>query len=71
MTLQSSGQISFSNIINEFGGPPNISGSGGGISFGRYRVSETYGAMSNLPIDTGVPQSGQIAFSNFYNKQLN
>ena len=71
MALQGSGQISFSNLINEFGGAPNISGSGGGVSLGRYRVSETYGAMSNLPLDTGIPQSGQIKFSDFYNKQLN
>tara|TARA_B000000441_G_scaffold51445_1_gene34219 strand:- start:7329 stop:8315 length:987 start_codon:yes stop_codon:yes gene_type:complete len=65
--LQGSGAIRFSDIIREFG---RANGSGG-VSLGRYRVSETYGAMSNLPIDTGVPQSGQIAFSNFYNKQLN
>jgi len=71
MALQGSGQISFSNLVNEFGGAPNISGSGGGVSLGRYRVSETYGAMSNLPLDTGIPQSGQIKFSDFYNKQLN
>ena len=71
MALQGSGQISFSNLVNEFGGAPNISGSGGGVSLGRYRVSENYGAMSNLPLDTGIPQSGEIRFSNFYNKQLN
>ena len=71
MTLKGSGQLSFSEIIGEFGAAPNISGSGGGASFGRYRVSETYGAMSNLPLDTGLPQSGQIKFSDFYNKQLN
>ena len=67
--LQGSGQkIAFSDIIREFG---RANASGGGVSLGRYRVSETYGAMSNLPIDTGVPQSGQIAFSNFHGKQLN
>jgi len=64
MALQGSGQISFSQIQSEFGLPP-------GRNLGAYRVSETYGAMSNLPIDTGVPQSGQIKFSDFYSKQLN
>ncbi len=64
MALQSSGQISYSDIINEFGS----SGAGG---LGAYRVSQTIGSLSNLPLDTGVPQSGQIAFTNFYSKKLN
>ena len=64
MALQSSGQISYSDIINEFGS----SGAGG---LGAYRVSQTIGSLSNLPLDTGVPQSGQIAFNNFYSKKLN
>ena len=64
MALQGSGQISFGQISAEFGTPP-------GKNLGAYRVSETYGAMSNLPLDTGIPQSGQIKFSDFYNKQLN
>ena len=64
MALQGSGTISFGQISAEFGMPP-------GKNLGAYRVSETYGSMQNLPIDTGVPQSGQIKFSDFYNKQLN
>ena len=64
MALQGSGTISFGQISSEFGMPP-------GKNLGAYRVSETYGSMQNLPIDTGVPQSGQIKFSDFYNKQLN
>lgn len=64
MALQGSGPISFGQIQSEFGLPS-------GKNLGAYRVSETYGAMSNLPLDTGVPQSGQIKFSDFYNKQLN
>ena len=64
MALQGSGQISFSQIQSEFGLPP-------GRNLGAYRVSETYGVMSNLPLDTGIPQSGQIKFSDFYSKQLN
>jgi hypothetical protein len=64
MTLQSSGKISFSDIRNEFGEP-------NGKNLGAYRVSEDIGALTDMPLDTGVPQSGQIAFSDFYNKQLN
>jgi hypothetical protein len=64
MTLQGSGTISFSQISNEFGLPPRR-------NLGAYRVSETYGAMTNMPLDDGIPQSGRISFSNFYNKKLN
>ena len=27
--------------------------------------------MSNLPLDDGIPQSGRINWSDFYNKRLN
>ena len=64
MALQASGQIKYSEIITEFGTPNN-----GGL--GEYRVSENVGSLSNLPLDTGVPQSGQIKFSDFYSKRLN
>lgn len=64
MALQNSGPISFSNIKDEFGLPPNK-------NLGAYRVSETYGQLSSLPLDSGIPQSGQIKFSNFYGKRLN
>lgn len=69
MALQPSGSpISFSQIRNEFGdSSPNENGS----SLGNYRVSETYGEMVNIPLDEGIPQSGPIAFSDFYGKQLN
>jgi hypothetical protein len=63
MTLQASGPISFSNIINEFGSPP-------GINLGAYRVSQTI-AQLTLPLDTGIPTSGAISFSSFYSKKLN
>ena len=60
--------IRFSNIIAEFG----RANAKGGVSLGEYRVSETFGAMSNLPLDTGVPQGeATIRMSNFYSKQLN
>ena len=64
MTLQASGPISFSQIANEFGTPP-------GKNLGAYRVSQTVGTLSSLPLDTGVPQSGTINFSDFYSKKLN
>jgi len=48
--LQTSGQISLSDIQTEFGGSNPIS------------ISEYYG------IRAGVPSSGQISLSNFYNK---
>jgi hypothetical protein len=65
MALQSSGSpISFSQIADEFGVPS-------GNRLGSYRVTESVGTLSNLPLDTGIPQSGQIKFSNFYSKRLN
>lgn len=64
MTLQASGSISFSQIANEFGLPS-------ARNLGAYRVSQSVGNFSNLPLDTGIPQSGSIAFSNFYSKKLN
>ena len=64
MALQASGQIKYSEIIAEFGTPIS-----GGI--GEYRLSENVGTLTNLPLDTGVPQSGQIKFSDFYSKRLN
>ena len=64
MTLQSSGQITFGNISNEFGLPP-------GKNLGGYRVSENHGSLSNLPLDNTIPQSGEIRFSDFYSRRLN
>ena len=64
MTLQSSGQISFSNITNEFGTP-------NGNNLGAFRVSENIGSLSNLPLDTNIPSTGEIKFSDFYGRRLN
>ena len=64
MALQGSGSISFSQIANEFGLPS-------GRNLGAYRISQSVGTLSNLPLDTGIPQSGSISFSNFYGKRLN
>ena len=58
--------ISFLQIQNEFGIAP---------SFGAYRVqwSNTAdgGSLSNQPLDAGIPQTGQIKFSDFNGKKLN
>ena len=65
MTIKNSGSsLSFTEISNEFGQPP-------GKNIGAYRVSQNVGSLSNLPLDSGIPQSGQIAFSDFYGKRLN
>ena len=69
MTIKGSGSsLSFTEIAAEFGNPTNN-------KIGNYRI--TYdntpqgGSFSNLPLDAGIPQSGQIKFSDFYSKQLN
>jgi hypothetical protein len=66
MALQASGTIKYSQIIAEFGTPNN-----GGL--GEYRLSggENVGSLSNVPLDVGVPVTGEIKFSDFYNKRLN
>ena len=64
MALQASGAISFSEIATEFGYPTQN-------KLGNYRVSQTLGGLSNIPLDSGIPQSGVIKFSDFYSKRLN
>ena len=65
MPIRSSGSdFKFSEITNEFGLPS-------GRNLGAYRVSQNVGTLTSLPLDTGVPQSGQIKFSDFYGKKLN
>ena len=65
MTIKSSGNpLAFSEIENEFG-------ANGTRSLGSYRLTQSVGTLSNLPLDTGIPTSGTIKFSDFYGKQLN
>ncbi len=75
MTIKNSGsQLSFSEIESEFGNNP-------ARSLGQYRRDDPSGnfdnaspsgsSLSNLPLDTGIPVSGEIKFSQFYGKQLN
>ena len=56
--------MSFQQITDEFGNPTQN-------KFGAYRVSKDIGGLSNLPLDDGIPQSGEIKFSDFYSKKLN
>ena len=65
MAIKASGNpLSFSEIEAEFG-------QNNDRDLGEYRVSQTVGALSNQPLDTGIPQSGEIKFSDFYSKRLN
>ena len=62
--------LSFEEIEIEFGQNP-------GRSLGRYRNShpdfgnKNLGELTDLPLDTGIPKTGEIKFSDFYSKQLN
>ena len=65
MAIKSSGNsLAFSEIEAEFG-------QNGGRSLGAYRLTQSVGSLSNLPLDSGIPTSGQIKFSDFYGKKLN
>ena len=65
MTIKSSGSsLAFSEIESEFG-------SNGTRSLGSYRLTQNVGSLSNLPLDSGIPTSGTIKFSDFYSKRLN
>ena len=65
MAIKGSGSsLSFSEIEADFG-------SNGTRSLGSYRLSQNVGSLSNLPLDSGIPKSGTIKFSDFYSKRLN
>ena len=65
-------QISAAQIRDEFG-PTTESGEK--VSIGEYRVKESYGELSNIPLDSGLPtESGNtdtISFQDFKGKKLN
>ena len=70
MTTPTSGTISATDIINEFGN----SNSNGGMSLGAYRFqsNQTIGSLTFTALDTGVPTgSSQIKYSDMRNKKLN
>ena len=57
--------LSFSEIATEFGNPIDN-------KLGNYRNTTTKSwDLGTLPFDSGIPTSGSIKFSDFYNKQLN
>ena len=66
MTLQSSGAISLNDIRNEFSVPLPVSMSqlyrGGSYVPANYQFKGQF-----YPVNTTVPTSGTISFSNFYN----
>ena len=65
MAIKNSGSsLAFSEIEAEFG-------QNGGRSLGAYRLTQSVGSLSNLPLDSGIPTTGQIKFSDFYGKKLN
>jgi len=65
MAIKGSGSsLSFSEIEAEFG-------ANGSRSLGAYRLTQNVGSLSNLPLDSGIPTSGTIKFSDFYSKRLN
>ena len=66
MAVKGSGSpLSFSEIETEFGQNSDR-------DLGEYRVSQTVGALSNQPLDEGIPQgTSPIRFSDFYSKRLN
>ena len=62
------GTIKASDIANEFG----YSRANNSVSLGNYRISQTVSGLSNLPLDTGVPQgTAAIGFGNLRGKKLN
>ena len=78
MAIKASGtSLSFSEIRTEFGS--NLGSTG--VSLGRYRADSIHftnkvvgslGSVGNyLPLDEGVPRSGEIKVSDFYTKKLN
>ena len=78
MAVKVSGQLTFTEIGEEFGLAPNPNGSG--YSLGAYRVSQTVSTLANLGLDNNqnnpptsiMPQGNStIKFSDFYSKRLN
>ena len=65
MTIKSSGNsLAFSEIETEFG-------SQSPRSLGSYRHTQTVNGLTFNGIDSGIPTSGEIKFSDFYGKSLN
>lgn len=67
MTLQSSGAISLTDILAEFGG---VSGPGISLPLSQYYAGGSFVAAGTMGypggVSTPIPSSGAISFSNFY-----
>jgi hypothetical protein len=61
------GTIKASDIANEFG----YSRANNSVSLGNYRIKQSVSGLVDLPLDTGVPQSGAISFDSLRGKKLN
>ena len=64
MTIKSSGSLSILEIEAEFGAQTPR-------SLGSYRHTQTVNGLTFNGIDSGIPSSGQIKYSDFYGKSLN
>ena len=65
MTIKSSGNpLAFSEIETEFGAQSPR-------SLGSYRHTQTVNGLLFDGIDSGIPSTGTIKFSDFYGKSLN
>ena len=74
-TGSSTNPLKFTEIEDEFGINSSGTTNPGKRSLGNYRVSQSFGQMTNLPLDTGIQQNtsntDKISFSDFYDKQAN
>ena len=74
-TGSSTNPLKFTEIEEEFGINSSGTTNPGRRSLGNYRVSQSFGELTNLPLDTGIQQNtsntDKISFSDFYDKQAN
>jgi hypothetical protein len=70
-TVQDPVSISFGEIETEFGQNSKRSLGSYRISDGRIRDGGGASNFDDLPLDTGIPQSGTISLGDFYSKKLN
>jgi len=70
-TVQDPVSISFADIEAEFGQNSKRSLGSYRISDGRIRDGGAASNFDDLPLDTGIPQSGTISLGDFYSKKLN
>ena len=73
MAIKASGsQLAFSEIVSEFGDNDTSSLGGYRVRTGGATYPQTFpGDLSFSSLDTGIPTSGEIKFSDFYSKKLN